>query len=448
MDVDAPPPEKKRKAESGHEPKPKKKKGDSTKPKKQRSTLDSFVKPKDMHSAPTESEAQQPSDMPDVAAGCEEGDATKLTEAGRAAMVEEHTLVSRLEHIKLRPDTYVGSTALTEMVVPVATLSDDKKKVSMSRVKITIIPALINLVQELVSNVYDAAWKSAVREGALKVTTVTVHAAHGAFIISNDGDAIPIAPHKNKPELLIPSVCFGEFGSSTNYDDAKREGITGGRNGYGVKLNNVFSRRFSVSVTDPHARADGDDERVRGAVFTQTWEKGMTVVGEPKKSLPRQPPKTGSVTITWEPETGAEPREGAAPIALLGETCDFTPEVQGLILRRIIDMAVGMPSTVKTIKYNGVPVPVRSLKSLMECYSKMEGDDQPGELFSYDMWFSRPRSVCMLISTGETYTFCACRLVCMLRDRRWSLAGWAGTSHGRHDDVVCERVAHMGRRGS
>lgn len=42
-------------------------------------------------------------------------------------------------------------------------------------------------------------------------------------------------------------MIFGHLLTSSNYDD-EEEKVTGGRNGYGAKLCNIFSHRFTVET--------------------------------------------------------------------------------------------------------------------------------------------------------------------------------------------------------
>jgi DNA topoisomerase-2 len=44
-------------------------------------------------------------------------------------------------------------------------------------------------------------------------------------------------------------MIFGHLLTSSNYDDSIKK-ITGGRNGYGAKLTNAFSKRFTVETGD------------------------------------------------------------------------------------------------------------------------------------------------------------------------------------------------------
>lgn len=40
-------------------------------------------------------------------------------------------------------------------------------------------------------------------------------------------------------------MIFGHLLTSSNYEDNKKK-VTGGRNGYGAKLANIFSKQFTV----------------------------------------------------------------------------------------------------------------------------------------------------------------------------------------------------------
>lgn len=49
--------------------------------------------------------------------------------------------------------------------------------------------------------------------------------------------------------MYIPQLAFGTLMTSTNYDD-EEERVTGGRNGFGAKLTNIYSQKFSVEVVE------------------------------------------------------------------------------------------------------------------------------------------------------------------------------------------------------
>lgn len=62
----------------------------------------------------------------------------------------------------------------------------------------------------------------------------------------NNGKGIPVVVHKEE-KMYVPTMIFGHLLTSSNYDD-EEEKVTGGRNGYGAKLCNIFSHRFTVET--------------------------------------------------------------------------------------------------------------------------------------------------------------------------------------------------------
>ena len=47
----------------------------------------------------------------------------------------------------------------------------------------------------------------------------------------------------------MPELIFGHLLTSSNYNDDKKK-VTGGRNGYGAKLANIFSSEFTIETAD------------------------------------------------------------------------------------------------------------------------------------------------------------------------------------------------------
>jgi DNA topoisomerase-2 len=49
--------------------------------------------------------------------------------------------------------------------------------------------------------------------------------------------------------LYVPELVLGNLFTGSNFDDKKLK-TTGGRNGYGAKLTNIFSTYFEVETVD------------------------------------------------------------------------------------------------------------------------------------------------------------------------------------------------------
>ena len=48
-------------------------------------------------------------------------------------------------------------------------------------------------------------------------------------------------------KMYVPELIFGTLLTSSNYNDEQKK-VTGGRNGYGAKLCNIFSTEFTVET--------------------------------------------------------------------------------------------------------------------------------------------------------------------------------------------------------
>lgn len=168
------------------------------------------------------------------------------------------------QHIMSVTDTYVGS---------------DEKIPRMTNVLVTdptlrIVPSNIDLPEavehlfiEILSNASDNALRS--KKAGLDPGVIQIRADSRAVTIRNGGITIPIEMHPTEG-IYAPQMIFGCLLTSSNYDkDKDRDGC--GRNGYGAKLVNIFSKTFQVRV--------GDSER--GLSYEQLWMNNMDDVYEP-----------------------------------------------------------------------------------------------------------------------------------------------------------------------
>ena len=89
--------------------------------------------------------------------------------------------------------------------------------------------------------------------------------------------------------MYAPELIFGHLLTSGNYDKSE-EKIVGGKNGYGAKLTNIFSNKFTLSTRNPSS----------GQRYTQVWTDHMAVCGKP--SITKDKATKGFVKITYEPD--------------------------------------------------------------------------------------------------------------------------------------------------
>jgi len=92
---------------------------------------------------------------------------------------------------------------------------------------------------------------------------VNIDKDEGSISVYNDGDGIPIVIH-DEHKIYIPEMIFGHLLTGSNFDDDEKK-IVGGRNGYGAKLANIYSKKFTLECCDSK----------RGLSFSMTWSNNM-----------------------------------------------------------------------------------------------------------------------------------------------------------------------------
>jgi len=177
---------------------------------------------------------------------------------------EKMTLHAQILH---RPDTYIGSPAgITQEGVWVAKEVGDGT-IKVENVMTSISKAIIGISKEVFDNATDNAERSRIEN--IDPGPIYVYMNENSLTVRNHGKHIPIVIH-HKEKIWVPQLIFGVLLTSDNYNDTiARYKI--GRNGYGIKLCNIFSVAFQVIVGDP----------VQHLKYTQTWSKNMYEVTEP-----------------------------------------------------------------------------------------------------------------------------------------------------------------------
>ena len=137
-------------------------------------------------------------------------------------------------------------------------------------------------------------------------------------------------------------MIFGHLLTSSNYDD-DQEKVTGGRNGFGAKLCNIFSTKFTLETVDSKTKKK----------YTQTWTKNMSEV----ETASIVASKSDDFTrITFTPDF--------KKFKMSGMDDDF----EALVKRRVYDLA-GTTRGVK-VWLNGDRIKINSFKKYMEMYTK------------------------------------------------------------------------------
>lgn len=222
------------------------------------------------------------------------------------------------EHILSLPDTYIGSIEnTTEELYIVNGESFTPDTVT------NFNPGFYKLFDELLVNAHDHVVRLKQRNSENPVKHIEISVVDGTTIVmKNDGESIDVEKH---PEygVYIPQMIFGELLTSTNYDKTEKK-LVGGKNGYGVKLVNIFAKKLTLTVVDG----------VRHLKYTQTFEDNMSVVGTPKIVACKNKPY---VEVAWTPDFARFGwKENKIPAQLLK-----------VIERRVYDLAMTVGKDVR-----------------------------------------------------------------------------------------------------
>lgn len=109
---------------------------------------------------------------------------------------------------------------------------------------VTYVPGLYKIFDEILVNAAD----NKQRDPTMDSVKVDIDADANRISVYNNGDGIPVEIHAEE-KVYVPEMIFGHLLTSSNYDDNVKK-TTGGRNGYGAKLTNIFSTEFIIETAD------------------------------------------------------------------------------------------------------------------------------------------------------------------------------------------------------
>ena len=174
------------------------------------------------------------------------------TKTVKKTVEETYQKKTQLEHVLDRPGMYIGD---------IDQVKSDRWIVengTFIRKSVVYSPGLYKIFDEIFTNATDHSQ----RDTTMKRIDVVIDKTSGLISICNDGTGIPIEIHQELG-CYVPEMIFGEFHTSSNYDDTEKRTV-GGLNGYGSKLTNAFSTLFTVEI------CDGTNH------YIQTWSNNMS----------------------------------------------------------------------------------------------------------------------------------------------------------------------------
>ena len=278
---------------------------------------------------------------------------------------------THVQHVLKIPDTYIGSTDLTTEEHWVYNESKNK----MVKELVTFCPGEYKIFDEILVNALDQQVRiqQKIQDGEgdllpVKNIKVSYNLEENSISVQNDGEGISTELHASE-NIHIPELIFGHLLTSGNYD--KKNKITGGKNGYGGKLANIFSTHFILETVDHRNQKK----------YIQHFRDNMSVKEKPKITSCKNKPYT---KITYFPDF----------VKFNQKSGKLTPDIIKLITKRTYDAAA--------ITGNGVNVYLNDKK--LECksfekYVDLFLDDSP-KLYQEvnDRW-----SICIAINPLQQF---------------------------------------------
>jgi len=250
---------------------------------------------------------------------------------------EKYIKLSGIEHVLMRPDTYIGSVGMEEKSMFVATnFEENLGDTKMEYRDVTYSPGFIKIFDEAITNASDHA----IRTG--KVSYIKVNIEDDTITIENDGPGVPVVIH-DKEKIYIPEMVFGHLLSGENFDDSE-ERYLGGRNGIGIKCTNIYSKQFKLET------ADGKK------VFRQKFTNNMSTKTKPYTRKSKQ----SFTKIIYNPDFEKFSMEGIDEVTL------------SILVKRVFDIAAYNPSL--RVSLNGRVIPIRAFRDYIKLFIKDDSD--------------------------------------------------------------------------
>lgn len=245
---------------------------------------------------------------------------------------------SQLEHILLRPDTYIGSVELLQQEMWIWDFENEK----MIKKEISFVPGLYKIFDEILVNAAD----NKQRDKNMSLIRINIDKENNTIKVYNNGRGIPVVEHKEE-KVLVPTLIFGHLLTSSNYNDDEKK-VTGGRNGYGAKLCNIFSKKFILETSTKETKKS----------FKQVWTNNMSKAEEP---ILKEAKDEDFTCVTFVPDLAKFKMDR------------LDDDTVALLARRAYDIAASTPGV--KVYLNDKRLPVTKFEDYCKLYLSNELDD-------------------------------------------------------------------------
>lgn len=256
---------------------------------------------------------------------------------------DDYTKKDLRQHIYDLPDTYIGSVVLDE--IKDFKLFDNDNKISAQNP--TLCLGLYKIFDEICVNAADNTVRNSEDCNSIKIN---INKDTGIISVQNNGKSIPIEIHPIE-KIYKPELVFGHLLTSGNYDKSGK--CVGGRNGYGSKLTNTFSKWFDVEIYDSITRQK----------YYQHFEDNMKKINPPEISKLEKGTKLESyIKITFLPD-----------YKYFGFKKGLSDDMLNLFKKRAYDIAGTTAENVQ-VYYNDELINIKTFKDYIKLYGYSEDD--------------------------------------------------------------------------
>lgn len=300
---------------------------------------------------------------------------------------EKYQQLQHREHIYKLPDTYIGSIEpTTQDIFVLENVSEGNDK--MVKKQITFVPGFFKIFDEVLVNAIDHKQ----RDASVKNIKITFERGLSPITVQNDGNGIDICIHQGT-QKYVPEMLFGDLLTSTNYNTNEKR-TTGGKNGYGSKLTNIFSKEFIVETVDAE----------RQLKYIQKFTNNNQETQPAKITKFSSKPYT---KITFLPDY--------EKFSMIDGINDDT---WSLLVRRVYDATAVTPADL-AITLNGTKLKIKSMEKYIDLFSE-------GKKVFY---FEQPRwKVGIILSPNREYNQIS------FVNGIWTIKG------GRHVDYILNQI--------
>ena len=220
-------------------------------------------------------------------------------------------------------------------------------------------PGLYKIFDEIIVNAEDEATRAFDSENPVSKISISISKETGEINITNNGGGIDVEKHEEH-KIYVPEMIFGNLLTSANYD-MNEDKTTGGKNGYGAKLTNIYSSSFKIEIMDS----------TRNILYKQDWSNNMSDKTEPV--VKKQKRKESWVSVSFIPDWSMFNMES------------LTDDMYKIMEKRAYDVCACTPKNV-SVFLNGKKLEIKAFDKYVELYLGSNKTDNPRVHDYNDRW--------------------------------------------------------------